>query len=77
MIFDFDLPTEYKMHVLGAQVRRTSPTEIEGTIQTDVPEVDYNGDQRYDLHFVTQFSRPFDRLGGWKADADPVPTSRA
>ncbi len=66
VIFDFDIPTEYKIHVLDAKVRRTGPAEIEGTIQTDVPEVHYNGDQRYDLHFVTQFSRPFDRLGGWR-----------
>ncbi len=68
VIFDFDLPTEYKMHVLDAKVSRTGPAEIEGTIQTDVPEVHYNGDQRYDLHFVTQFSRPFDSLGGWQGD---------
>ena len=68
VILDFDIPTEYKIHVLDAQVRRIGPAELEGTIQTDVPEVHYNGDQRYDLHFVTQFSRPFDRLGGWQGD---------
>ncbi|MBI3851898.1 MAG: glycoside hydrolase family 92 protein [Verrucomicrobia bacterium] len=68
VIFDFDIPTEYKIHVLDAKVRRTGPAEIEGTIQTDVPEVHYNGDQRYDLHFVTQFSRPFDSLGGWQEE---------
>jgi len=66
VIFDFNLPTEYRMRVLETQVRRTGPAEIEGTIQTDVPQVNYNGDQRYDLHFVTQFSRPFDSLGGWQ-----------
>ncbi len=66
IILDFDIPTEYKIRVLDAQVRRTGPAELEGTIQTDVAEVHYNGDQRYDLHFVTQFSRPFDRLGGWQ-----------
>lgn len=65
VILDFDIPTEYKIHVLDAQVRRTGPAELEGTIQTDVPGFHYNGDQRYDLHFVTQFSRPFDSLGGW------------
>ena len=68
VILDFDIPTEYKIHVLDAQVRRTGPAELEGTIQTDVPEVHYNGDQRYNLHFVAQFSRPFDRLGGWQGD---------
>ena len=68
VIFDFDIPTEYKLHVLDAKVRRTGPAEIEGTIQTDVPEVHYNGNQRYNLHFVTQFNRPFDRLGGWQGE---------
>jgi predicted alpha-1,2-mannosidase len=68
VILDFELPAEYKMHVLDAEVRQTGPTELEGTIQSDVPEVHYNGDQRYNLHFVTQFSRPFDRLGGWQGD---------
>jgi predicted alpha-1,2-mannosidase len=69
VMLDFDIPTEYKIHVLDAQVRRTGPAELEGTIQTDVPEVHYNGDQRYNLHFVAQFSRPFDRLGGLQGDA--------
>ena len=68
VILDFDLPTEYKMHILDAQVRQTGPAELEGTIQIDVPEVHYNGDERYNLHFVSQFSRPFDRLGGWQTD---------
>jgi len=53
---------------LDAKLRRTGPAEIEGTIQTDVPEVHYNGDQRSDLHFVTQFSRPFDNLGGGRVN---------
>jgi predicted alpha-1,2-mannosidase len=66
VVLDFDIPTEYKMHVLDARVRRTGPDELEGTIQTDVPEVHYNGDQRYDLHFIAQFNRPFDTLGGWQ-----------
>ena len=68
VIFDFDIPTEYKIRILDAQVRRVSSTELEGTIQTDCPEVHYNGDQRYDLHFVAQFSRPFDSFGGWQGE---------
>ena len=66
VLFDFLIPSEYAMHVLEAKVRRTGPQEIEGTVRTDFPEVYYNGDQRFDLHFVAQFSRPFDRLGGWQ-----------
>ncbi len=68
VLLDFLLPNEYEMKVLGATVRRTGPVELEGTIQTDFPELYYNGDQRYDLHFVMQFSRPFDTLGGWNGD---------
>ncbi len=68
VMFDFLIPTEYQMHVLGATVRRTGPAEIEGTVRTDCPNVGYNGDQRYDLHFVAQLSRPFDTLGGWQGD---------
>ena len=62
----FLLPNEYEMHVLGAEVRRTGPAEIEGVVRTDFPELFYNGEQRFDLHFVMQFSRPFDRMGGWE-----------
>ncbi len=72
VIFDFLLPSEYGMHVLGARVRRTGPAEIEGTIQTDFPDVGYNGDQRFDLHFVAQFNRPFDALGGWNGDQTAI-----
>ncbi len=66
ILFDFLLPNEYRMKVLRADVRRTGPAEIEGTIQTDFPGAWY--DQRFDLHFVAQFSRPFDTLGGWEGE---------
>ena len=66
VLLDFLLPNEYEMRVLSAKVRRTGPAELEGVIQTDFPELFYNGDQRFDLHFVVQFSRPFDTLGGWQ-----------
>ncbi len=68
VMFAFLLPNEYEMHVLGATVRRTGPAEIEGTIQTDVPNVGYPGEQWFALHFVAQLSRPFDTLGGWQGD---------
>jgi predicted alpha-1,2-mannosidase len=68
VLFAFLVPSEYQMHVLGAQARPTGPAEISGTIRTDVPELPYNGDQRYALHFVAQFNRPFESLGGWQGD---------
>ena len=66
VLYAFLLPTEYELHVLKASVRRRGTNEIEGTIEMDLPKVDYNGDQRYNLHFVSQFSCPFEALGGWE-----------
>ena len=66
VLYPFMLPNEYEMHILKATVRRTGNNAIEGTIETDLPKLGYVGDQRFDLHFVSQFSRPFDALGGWE-----------
>ena len=66
VLYPFLLTNEYEMHVLRATVRRVGTSEIEGTIETDLPKLGYVGDQRFDLHFVSQFSRPFDALGGWE-----------
>jgi predicted alpha-1,2-mannosidase len=66
VMYPFLLPNEYKLHVISAIVRRKGPNEIEGTIEMHLPDVAYNGDQRYNLHFVSQFSRPFETLGGWE-----------
>jgi predicted alpha-1,2-mannosidase len=65
VLFPFLLPNEYDMHILSAKVRRTGPNELEGDIQTDLPGP-YGCDQNYVLHFVSQFSRPFEQLGGWQ-----------
>ncbi|HEX3624967.1 MAG TPA: GH92 family glycosyl hydrolase [Verrucomicrobiae bacterium] len=62
------LPNEYRTRVLSAHVRRTGANEIEGSIKTDVPGP-YGCDQNYTLHFVSQFSRPFEALGGWENQA--------
>jgi predicted alpha-1,2-mannosidase len=74
VLLDFLLPNEYGMQVLEARVRQTGPAELEGVVETEFPDLYYNGVQRYDLHFVMQFSRPFERLGGWQ-DADVVPNA--
>jgi predicted alpha-1,2-mannosidase len=69
VLIPFLLPNEYEMHVDSAMVRQTGPSEIEGTIQADVPNVGYNGEQKFDLHFVSQFNRPFHEMGGWQNSA--------
>ena len=66
VLLKFLLPCEYAMRVLDAKVSRTAPGEIEGVIQTDVPGNHYPGNLRFNLHFVMQFSRPFQELGGWQ-----------
>lgn len=66
VLYPFLLPNEYQMHVLGAKARRVGNNEIEGTIETDVPNVGYPGHQYFNLHFVSQFNRPFDSFGGWQ-----------
>ena len=64
------LPNEYEMHVISASVRRSGTNEIEGDIQTCFTHVSMGtghwGDQHFILHFVSEFSRPFDTLGGWQ-----------
>jgi predicted alpha-1,2-mannosidase len=65
VMIPFLLPNEYRTHILSATVRRTGANEIEGSIKTDVPGP-YGCDQNYTLHFVSQFDRPFEALGGWE-----------
>jgi predicted alpha-1,2-mannosidase len=70
VLFPFLLPNEYEMRVISAKVRRTGTNEIEGDIQTDIGHISFGtgfgGEQRFILHFVSQFNRPFDKLGGWQ-----------
>lgn len=64
VLFDFLLPNEYRTAIHSAKVRRTGPAEIEGSIETEAGGGAF--EQEFILHFVAQFSRPFDRLGGWE-----------
>jgi predicted alpha-1,2-mannosidase len=70
VLYPFLLPNEYEMHVLSAKVRRVSNCEIEGDLQTAMSHISMGtghwGDQHFNLHFVSQFNRPFERMGGWQ-----------
>ncbi len=68
VMLDFLLPNEYRMNVIGAKVSRSGPEELEGTIQTHFRDLFGDGNNRFDLHFVMQFSRSFDTLGGWQGE---------
>lgn len=58
-----DVPGEYATAVKNAVIRRVSNTEIEGESEQTNNEL-YTF-QKYTLHFVVRFSRPFDSMGGW------------
>jgi putative alpha-1,2-mannosidase len=75
VLIPFLLQNEYEMHVLSAKVRRAGSNEIEGIIQTDVPYIfGTQGRQHFNLHFVSQFNRDFDSLGGWQNVGGPFVT---
>ena len=58
-----DVPGEYATAVKNAVIRKVSETEIEGeSEQTNDAIYTF---QKYTLHFVARFSKPFDSMGGW------------
>lgn len=58
-----NVPGEYAMAVKNAVIRRASDTEIEGESEQTNGQI-YTF-QKYKLHFVARFSKPFDSMGGW------------
>lgn len=66
VLVDLHFPAEYNFKVEDALIRRVSDTEIEGFSVQRSPNVWYPGDEQlYTVHFVLQFSKPFDSLSGW------------
>jgi predicted alpha-1,2-mannosidase len=63
ILMALNVPGEYDMDVKNAVIRRVSATEIEGeSEQTNARIYTF---QKYRLHFVIRFSKPFDSMGGW------------
>jgi predicted alpha-1,2-mannosidase len=67
------VPGEYDNVVKNAVIRRVSSTEIEGESEQTNDQI-YTF-QRYTLHFVVRFSKPFDSMGGW-AGANITPEAK-
>ncbi|MGH9344349.1 MAG: GH92 family glycosyl hydrolase [Terriglobia bacterium] len=63
ILFALEVPGEYDLAVKNAVIRRVSDTEIEGESEQTNNEI-YTF-QKYKLHFVIRFSKPFDSMGGW------------
>ncbi len=63
ILLALDVPGEYDLTVQNAVIRCVSNTEIEGESEQTNNEI-YTF-QKYKLHFVIRFSKPFDSMGGW------------
>lgn len=63
ILLSLDVTGEYDTVVKSAVIRRVSDTEIEGESEQTNNRV-YTF-QKYKLHFVIRFSKPFSSMGGW------------
>ena len=63
ILLALNVPGEYAMVVKNAVIRKISSTEIEGESEQANDQI-YTF-QKYKLHFVVRFSKPFDSMGGW------------
>ena len=63
ILLALQVPGEYAFAVRNAVIRRVSSTEIEGESEQTNNKI-YTF-QKYKLHFVIRFSKPFDSMGGW------------
>ena len=65
ILVDFFFPAEYDWNLDDVYVKKVSDTEIEGWTLNDCRSTGYHGVQRYKLHFVMQFDKPFKTMNGW------------
>ena len=61
VLFDFKSTEEEPSTIVEVVINKVSDTEIEGYVQREAGE--WN---KYTLHFVTRFNRPFISMGAWK-----------
>ncbi len=75
ILIDLQVPEEGRPEFVHAVVKRITDTEITGTIHR------IDGWNDYTIHFVSRFSKPFQRMGGWigneiKENTDSVSVSQ-
>lgn len=68
VLIDFFFPAEYAWTLKDVYVNKVSDTEIEGWTLNDCHSTGYHGVQKYKLHFVIQFDKPFRDMNGWIQD---------
>ena len=68
VMIDLHFPAEYIWELKDAEIVKVSETEIEGWALSHCDKTGYSGSQDYKLHFVMQFDRPIQKMGGWVLD---------
>lgn len=68
VLVDLYAPSEYPHNLQDAHITKVSDTEIEGYATYFGAYTGYTAEQYYTLHFVMQFDRPFEAMGGWVND---------
>ncbi|RQO66302.1 hypothetical protein DBR43_29185 [Pedobacter sp. KBW06] len=65
ILVDLFTPNEYPHNLKAAKITKVSDSEIEGFATYDNAFTGYSLEQLYTVHFVMQFSKPFQSMGGW------------
>ncbi|MGM9758989.1 MAG: GH92 family glycosyl hydrolase [Parabacteroides sp.] len=69
ILIDLHIPAEYDYQLEEFDIRQVSETRIEGFSHQLSKEVwSTDADQEYTLHFVIEFDRPIQSMGGWIND---------
>lgn len=69
ILIDMFTPNEYEHTLQHAKITKINDTHIEGTATYYNANTGYSLEQNYTVHFILQFSKPFDSVGGWERDA--------
>ena len=65
IMIDMFTPSEYPHNLTDAKITKVNDREIEGYATYYNAFTGYSLQQEYTVHFVLQFSKPFDAMGGW------------
>ena len=68
ILFDLKFPAEFDYEVEWAYIRKVSDREIEGFSKQRTHDGFSSLQNEYVLHFVIQFSKPFESFGVWDND---------
>ena len=70
ILVDLHIPSEYDYQLKEISVRKISDYRIEGFANQFSPNVwSTDADQDYTVHFVLEFDKPFQSIGGWTNDS--------